>query len=71
MSAGLRLQRLSEQTEWLGGLLEAPGACQFPWSEQERLWSAGSPAMADSGLGLMGDEARGRNQAGKDGGNDQ
>ena len=58
-------------TEALYGLLEEPGACQCPWSEQERLWSVGSPAMADGGLGFTGDEARGRNRAGKDGGNDQ
>ena len=49
--AGTRLQRSSEQAEWRGILLEAPGACQCPWSEQKRLGNAGSPAMADGGLG--------------------
>ena len=49
--AGTRLQRSSEQTEWRGILLEAPGACQCPWCEQERLGNAGLPTMADGGLG--------------------
>ena len=70
-SAGAGLQCSGELTDWLGSLLEAPGAYQYPKSEQEKLGSTGLPVMADGGLGFMSDEARGRNRAGEDGGNDQ
>ena len=50
-SAGAGLQCSGEPTEWLGSLLEVPGAYQYPWSEQEKLGSMGSPVMADGSLG--------------------
>ena len=48
---GAGLQCSGEPTEWLGSLLEAPGAYQYPWSEQEKIESMGSPVMAVGGRG--------------------